>query len=611
MRALLLLVIAGVVVLGTLLVGCGGDEEQQQAQPEQEQAAEAEQSSETAAAERSTVERRAEAAQQSTEQDADREVQEEAETDAAAQGDDPLFAEALAAFESWSAGLESFEMAIDVDINLGGLASQIETVIVVQVEPFMALTTIDASSLFDMASDLTSDRADDEQAGLDEALLMQVMISEDAAYLSMPQIGGWIDLSDQFEETLDGLSSLLGTNPEDLTDPEQFGQAFGCIEAVGGSIAEAQHAGEPVWMIDCQIDVDELNSAAAELLRAEGIELSEAGIESMRLRLAISQTSGAPLLVETEATLRDAFGLGDGQSDGAKEADGEGDEAPGFYVSTVANLVSWNEPVEFPTPEPLVDGSLLEGFAEPSAAASPGSFASGDEPLELLTPEQLLEQASIWVASADELHVQFVAQAVIDGEARLASTIVRGSRLQGAFETTVNIDGASTFRLLWNRDGIWTSDAEEDGEPVWAPSNPALLGFAGMTVDDFLANPDRLNLEPLRALLNISWATRTIEGGGPPVYELVIESGPLSPDDERFGQVAEILKADTAELLAESVRVESVEHYSTIITIRGNDGQVTGRVTTAEFQTNAGSVELVASMNLVSDGPIEFSRPRK
>ncbi len=608
MRALFFLLIVSVVAVGTLFAACGGDDEPSQTQPQQQQTAQAERSDDESSAQRSATAARTQSTQESAEQGATQAAEQvEAQPDADGGLEDPLFAEALAAFESWAAGLESFEMAVDVDINLGGLSSQLETMILVQVEPFMALTTIDASSLFGMVSSF----ADDEEATLDEPLLMQVMISEDAAYLSMPQIGGWIDLSDQFEETLEGLTGLLGTNPEDLTDPNQFGQAFGCIETVGGSIAEGQHGGEPVWIVDCLIEVDLLNASAEGQLRSQGIDVTEAGIDTMRLRLTVSQTSGAPVLVETDARLRDAFALSDGLSDGSDDADGAGEDAPEFYVSTMASLLRWNEPVEFPTPEPLVDGSLLEDFEEPSAAASPGSFGSSDEPPELLTPEQLLELASIWVANVGELQIEFVAQAVIDGEARLASTIVRSSRVQGAFETTVNIDGESTFRLLWNRDGIWTSDIEEDGEPIWAPSNPALLGFAGMTVDDFLADPDRLTLDPLHALLNISWATRTIEGSGPPVYELVIESGPLSPEDERFEQVSEILKADTAELLAESVTVESIEHYSTIITMRGNDGEITGQVTTAEFETDAGWVELVASLNLISDGPIEFSRPTK
>jgi hypothetical protein len=606
MRALFLFLIAAVVALGALLVACSGDEEQQQqAQPVQQQTRQTEQS---AASQRPAAEQQSQPAQESAEQDGQQAAEQtQAQTDETddPRAEDPLFDEAQDAFESWTASLESFEVTIDVDLNLGGLSSQVESSILVQLEPFTALTTIDASSLFAMAGDLIEDAADDDQAGLDEPLLMQFLISEDAAYISMPQLAGWIDVSDQFGETLGGLTAMLGASPDDLTNPDQLGQAFACIEALGGSIAEGRHAGQTVWIVECMIDVDQLNSAAEQQLRAQGIDLSDGGIESLRLRLAISQISGAPLVIESHATLSDAFGLSDAQSD---DADSEG---PEFFVSTVTNLVAWNEPIEFPAPEPLIDGSLLEGLFESVSEATSDGFQADQDPPELLTTEELLELATTWAANADELHVEYVAQAVIDGEARLASTIVRGSRIVGAFETSVNIDEASMFRLLWNRDGIWTSDSEEDGEPIWTPSNPALLGFAGMTVDEFLANPDRLNLDPLQALLGISWATRTIEGGRPPMYELVIESGPLTREDPNFEHVTEILKADTAELLAESVSVDSIEHYSTVITIRGTDGQVAGQVTTAEFHTNAGRVELVANLSLVGVGPIDFSRPMK
>ena len=103
--------------------------------------------------------------------------------------------------------------------------------------------------------------------------------------------------------------------------------------------------------------------------------------------------------------------------------------------------------------------------------------------------------------------------------------------------------------------------------------------------------------------------TRTIEGTRPPVYELVIEGGYMVPGDPNFDQIAEMLKADTAELLAEDVSVEQIEHFSVIITLMGDDGELVSQVTRAEFVTNAGRVELLASLNLVSDGSIVFSTP--
>ncbi|MYD73283.1 MAG: hypothetical protein F4Y11_03225 [Chloroflexi bacterium] len=602
MRVLSLIVLALIIALGSVLAACSDDGQQQQEQQLQQQQSPADQQ-DASAQQRAAPQQASEAEQESrTEeaQEADEPTQAQSEPAAEAEDVDPLFAAARSAFEAWAAAVDSWEMAIDVDLNLGGLSAQVVTTVAVQLEPYMALATIDASSLFEVAGEL----AGDAEAELDEPLLMRVLIEENAAYLSMPEMDGWIDLSDQFDEALDSLSALLGANPTELADRDQLGQTFGCVDVVGGSTTEGQHAGEPVWLVECIVDVETLDESAAQQLQEWGIDARAGEIDSMQLRLTVSQASGAPLLVETEARLQDAFGLSGDDSDDANEE-------PAFYVSTVANLLSWNEPIEFPAPEPLIDGSFLEPLGDFDDDSGSEDYSSGDEPPELLSPDQLLDLAASWVDSADDLHVQFVAQAAIDGEARLASTIVRSSRVVGAFETTVNIDGASTFRLLWNRDGIWTSDVEEDGQPIWTPSSPSLLGFSEATVDEFLYRPDRFNLEPLKLLLDISWATRTTGGGGPTVYELVIESGPLTADDDLFAQVAGILKADMAELLAESVTITSIEYYSTVLTLVGSDGELTNQQTTAEFQTSAGPVELAASLHVIGDGSLQFSLPTR
>ena len=613
MRAPFVLLIAGLVALGAVLVGCSGDDDQQQqGQQAQEtgetaQGAQSDQASDQAAgSDRATAVQRDQPAQQSSTQAAAQQVQsDQTAADDAAAPLDGVAAEAAAAFEAWSENLESFVFEVLVDFDLGLFAFESVSRIAAQLNPYTVWATIDASSLFGQAMIGADEEADDAAAAA-EPLIMHLLISDEMAFISMPQVDGWIDLGGEFEEVVGELTTLLGADSEEFADPASFGQALGCLQTLGGSVATASHEGEAVWVVECVIDVADLDQATISQLGDQGIEIPDSGLESLDLRLTISQASGAPLMMETTSNGLDAFGLSEDDSD---------QDAPGqFYVSSVATLISWNETIEFPTPEPLIDGSFLDAFGESlsSSGASSGSDqGSSSAPPELLSTGELLDLATEWVAAADELDMQFVAQAVIDGEARLASTIVRGSRTQGAFETLVNIDDASTFRLLWNRDGIWTSDSEVGGQPVWAPSNPALLGFAGQTVDDLLANPDRLYLEPFTSLLDFAWLTRTIEGGGPAVYELVIETGYMTPEDPFFNEIVMILKDETAELLAESVYIESIDHYSTTWTVVGENGQVTSQVTTAEFQTDAGRVELVSSLNIVSNGPIEFSTPTK
>ena len=596
---LMLLPTALLAVLAFVLSGCGGDEEQPQAQQAQQRRAQAQRQQETTAARPQSAQTDQSTQGQTQDEQAVAETQQDAAApqDDAARFEDPLLDEAFAAFTAWSEGLESIVLEVEADFNLAGLAAQISATVSAEFEPLTILTTLDASQLLSMFGDGEEGEAD----GQDDLLLMAILMTEDAVYLTMPAAEGWVDLTSEAEGVLDGLTGMLGGDPDQLADPAQLGLAFGCVDAVGGSAAVGSHNGESAWVIDCDIDVDALNAAAARALREQGIEVANGGIEAMQLRLTIGQESGAPLLIETQTSLRDAFGLSD-------DAENDQDDAR-FYINTVTHLRSWNEPIDFPTPEPLVEGSLMDAFAASADDGSDGFSSSRPEPPPLLDAEELLDLTSQWVADADEMHLQFVAQAVIDGESRLAATTVRSSISQGAFETAVNIDDGSTFRLLWNRDGIWVSDSEENGQPIWTPSNPALLGFAGKTVDEFLAEPDRLDLEPLRTLLGLSWVTRTIEGTRPPVYELVIESGYAVPGDPNFDQIVETLKADTAELLAENVAVEQIDHFSVVTTLMGDDGALVSQVTTAEFVTNAGRVELLASLNFVSDGPIVFSTP--
>ena len=587
--------IAGVLALAALFVACSGDDEQQPQQQSQQVEQTAQPSEQSAARSTPQPEQQVQqSAQQSTPQTSEQEESAQQRDETA--HEDPLAAEAWAAYSAWLDNLETFEMALDLDLNLGVFAAQIEAMVAARIEPFQVLATIDATSLMAMAEEL----ADDEQAGLDEPLIMQMLISESTAYLTMPQLGGWIDLSEEFADTLGGLSAMLGMDIEELADTNQFGQPFDCLNIVGGSVTEGRYGEHDIWLIDCEIDVEALDAATAQLLSEAGIVLEEAGIESMSMRLGISRATGAPVMMDSHAVLRDEFGLG---GDDASD-----DEPPVFYISAVAELTSWNEPIEFPTPEPLVDGSMFE------AAANGGSLptnGAGGEPPELLSEQELLDLVLTWSAQVDELHVQFIAQALIDGEPHRASTSIRASRSRGIFETSVNVDDSGAFRLLWNRDGIWTSDTEADGEAVWSPSSPALLGFAAQTIDEFLADPDPLILQPLSALLEFAWLSRTIEGDRPPVYELVVEGGVFESGDEHHAHVVELLKNDMAELLAESVVIETVDFYSTTLTINGNSGAVASQVTTAEFETSAGRVELVASVDVVSTGPIEFSQPTK
>lgn len=611
MRALLSFVVVGLIALTTLLVACSGDEDAMdgqsvgqsvgqavgQAQDAEEQQA---QRSSGAGDEQSQPDRRAAADDDEQQAQGVQTAQSQSgasATDAAVAN--PLLADAASAYQGWVDGLDTMEIDFVIDFNLFGVEVQVEASAVYRQEPFAILTTLDASGLLSAAGAMAGAETD----APDELAVMYVLLTQDGGYMSLPGLGGWADLTGNVDDTLGGFTALFGA-PSSLGDPSELGQGLACAELIGGVVTLSRLDGENVWLIDCEIDAATIDAAARQALAGLGIDLSDSGIETIRLRTAVNRETGAPMMVESNVELADLFAFGD--DDSSADAD-----APALYINSVGVLRNWNQPVEIPTPEPLLDPSVIDAFTGVSGSAEDGTAppAAQDEPERLLTAEELIGLASEWANSVDELQMEFVAQAVIDGEARLATTLVRSSRSQGAFETGVVIDDSATFRLLWNRDGIWTSAEDAAAGTVWEPSDPAVLGFAGLTVDEFLANPDRVNLAPYIELLNLSWLTRTIEGGGPPVYELVIESGPRWPGDDYFDQLVELLKAETAELLAENIVVESIEHFSTTIRIYGDNGEIASQITTAEFESNSGRVDLAASLILLPGSPIEFSSP--
>ena len=156
---------------------------------------------------------------------------------------DGVAAEASAAFEAWAENLESFVFEVVVDFDLGLFAFESVSRIAAQLNPYTVWATIDASSLFGQAMIGADEEADDAA----EPLVMHLLISDEVAFISMPQVDGWIDLGGEFEEVVGELTTLLGADSQEFADPASFGQALDCLQTLGGSISTASHEGEAVW----------------------------------------------------------------------------------------------------------------------------------------------------------------------------------------------------------------------------------------------------------------------------------------------------------------------------------------------------------------------------
>ena len=592
---------AALLALSAFALACSGDDDQpqaQQPQAQQVQQAQAQQAQQTqpaaALAEQAT--------QQQAEQTAVVQQQDGAEqAEHASSSSDPLLDEAFAAFTAWSEGMESMTLDFETDFSIDGSTAQMSGSIAADLEPLTILATVDATEMLLMAS-----AGEDVVDSVGDFMPMTILTTADGMFLSLPALDGWVDLTNE-AGGIEGIAGMLGGDPNELIDPAQIGMAFGCVESVGGSVTLGSQAGESAWIVDCMIDLDAINEASAAALQAQGFsltdfDLAEDGIESMHLRLAISQASGAPLLIETRMTMSDPLALLDDESDQQAAAES--------YIATTTYLISWNEPIDFPAPEPIVDGSMLDLFAGDDAFEDTASLNGSDasDPA-LSSAAGLLDQTVAWAIALDEMHLRFSAQAVIDGEVVRASGNLRGSQRQGMFETDVTIDDGSTLRLHWNRDGIWSSDADVNGEPVWTSSTSSLLGFDGISVDEYLAEPDRLNLRSLYVFRDSASVTSTQSGAAAMVHELGFEGADLMYGDWGFDLIADLLKSEADIFLADSVVVERVDSYSVVITLQGDDAEFVSRVTEAELMTSAGRVELSARVELIESGPIEFSSP--
>ena len=589
---------AALLALSAFALACSGDDDQPQAQQPQAQQVQQDQ------AQQDQAQQAADLAEQATQQQAEQtavvQQQDGAEqAEHASSSSDPLLDEAYAAFTAWSEGLESMTFDFETDFSVDGSTAQMSGSIAADLEPLTILATVDATEMLLMAS-----AGEDAVDSVGDFMPMTILTTADGMFLSLPALDGWVDLTNE-AGGIEGIAGMLGGDPNELIDPDQIGMAFGCVEAVGGSVTLGSQAGESAWIVDCMIDLDAINEASASALQEQGLDLpdlTEGGIESTRLRLAISQASGAPLLIETRMTMSDPLALLDDESDQQAAAES--------YIATTTYLISWNEPIDFPTPEPIVDGSMLDLFAGDDAFEDTASLNGSDasDPA-LSSAAGLLDQTVAWAMTLDEMHLRFSAQAVIDGEVVRASGNLRRSQRQGMFETDVTLDDGSTLRLHWNRDGIWSSDADVNGEPVWTPSMPSLLGFDGISVDEYLAEPDRLNLRSLYVFRDSASVTSTQSGAAAMVHELGFEGADLMYGDWGFDLIADLLKSEADIFLADSVVVERVDSYSVVITLQGDDAEFVSRVTEAELMTSAGRVELSARVELIESGPIEFSSP--
>ena len=514
----------------------------------------------------------------------------------------PLLDAAEAAYGAWLKGVETlaFNVSADIDRRAAGIEvvhSELSTL--VRLEPFAVL--VESDGLWQLAMSAAMSAGVNAAELSDEPIRWQLLIEDpDSHYISYSPVDGWAYVDEEVGH--EDLTGLIGANPAEFIDLRFFSKIFGCVDAVGGSIGVDVHEGEPVWVVDCEFTVGPLFGDDTEALH-EVIDIWWGEITSMHLRMAVSQVSGAPLQLVVVVRARGR----------CLPHEAEEQDAPTPYVRAVTTLRHWNQPVDIPAPEPLVDDetirqSVSELFAELEGSSGAGESGKEEERVPRLTAAELLERAESWANQVEEFEVWFQITTEEHYQHRYAGEMVRASRPQGAFETWACDYGGWRSRLLWNRDGIWVQEPAAFGALAWTASDPRRHGYWSGRVEDQLRLPERLEIESSQALLEIVTLVSSDPDDHPGTYFMRMSAGDVLPGDAHFSVLANMIFAAAGDRLSSPGEIEAVYSFLRDITFAGEQGEVAEQYTRARFRTSRGDLTVtISTSRLTVEGPLEFS----
>ena len=289
------------------------------------------------------------------------------------QSEPPTQLEAVRALHTdWAAQLTSFEMRLDVSTELEDFAFNQSTFLQTQLEPLQMYIEIDIDDLVGaMAAAADADPAAADEPAADEPfpVTIRMLLLDDRAYLSLSE-EGWaaVPADELFSADFSALTGGLSDDAADAMTAEAD-LALLCAELTGAAPLENELDGVPVWTISCDVDANAMSAMldAMQLLGqpslAAGLPIDQAldAIEALSYTLHISQSDGAPLAFNVVTTLNgDLLGGeigGEQNQQSAQSTQGVGR----ITIATTGRLTAWNQPITFPTPEPLIeDDSIYE-----------------------------------------------------------------------------------------------------------------------------------------------------------------------------------------------------------------------------------------------------------
>ena len=414
---------------------------------------------------------------------------------------------------------------------------------------------------------------------------LQVLGTAGKFWLSTAPIEGWLP----FETFVGAAVPPARAGIVQLSGLQRREAVFASTALVEEGVADD---GRPVWVLSYEIsgaDVARLTDGAADPYSA--MNPLGVSLDALYAALLRGAAPGAgpqqPLSLATRMVADAATGALLGVEMTAQLEAGT--------QTLITSLVSWDEPLALPSPEP---------------AASPGEFvASLSESAASLLEVRGVDAYTLLAngrAAADRaavVHLVTEINGTVDGRVRDARIEIKRDLSQGRFETSTEVDGSPPFKLLWTRDGLWISS---DGGG-WSAVEPRLVGLGTYEdVDDFLRDSASIADEtPLWASVTLS---RVLIGPVPGAIDI---SSSTSADDRRAApELVDQLALDAAGPFIDlDLTIEEIEALDLRVRMAADQQTPLEREIRIRFSAAGSDYDIVSATQYRDPAGISFSVP--